>query len=118
MGKANQHFGSMLREKRVAKGFTLRKFAEKVGVSPTYLSQVEQCNVDPPTAERVRRMAELLDENADAWAALAGRVSDDIQQIIQTQPDLIPVLLRAVSGLTRKQLQGLIETAITLKRGH
>ena len=58
-------FGQELRAKRIAKGFSLRKFAKLVDVSPTYLSQVEQENVDPPTAERVTRMAELLDENAD-----------------------------------------------------
>jgi transcriptional regulator with XRE-family HTH domain len=50
----------MLREMRLAKNVSLRKFAEKVGVSPTYLSQVEQDNVDPPTAERVQKMAEIL----------------------------------------------------------
>ena len=39
--------------RRIEMGFSLRKFAELVGVSPTYLSQVEQDNADPPTAERV-----------------------------------------------------------------
>jgi DNA-binding XRE family transcriptional regulator len=58
--KPARTFGQMLREKRITKGFSLRKFAELVGVSPTYLSQVEQDNVDPPTADRVKRMAELL----------------------------------------------------------
>lgn len=43
-------FGQRLRERRIAKGYSLRKFAELVGVSPTYLSRVEQGNVDPPTA--------------------------------------------------------------------
>jgi transcriptional regulator with XRE-family HTH domain len=110
-------FGQELRAKRLGKKITLRKFAELVGVSPTYLSQVEQCNVDPPTAERVRRMAELLGENVDAWSALAGRIPDDLQQIIQSQSDTIPDLLRAVNGLTAKQLQSLIDTAIKMKRG-
>ncbi len=48
-------FGESLRERRLAKGYSLRKFAELVGVSPTYLSQVEQGNVVPPTAERVSK---------------------------------------------------------------
>ncbi len=34
-------FGERLREKRIEKGFSLRRFAQRVGVSPTYLSQVE-----------------------------------------------------------------------------
>lgn len=94
-----------------------QRCALAVGVSPTYLSQVEQCNVDPPTAERACRMAELLDENVDVWAALAGRVPDEVPKIIQTQPDEIPKVLRAVNGLTAKQLQSLIETAVKMKEG-
>ncbi len=50
--KLKQTFGQLLREKRVAKGFSLRKFATLVDVSPTYISQVEQDNIDPPTADR------------------------------------------------------------------
>src|SRR5216684_2135921 len=98
-GKTHKTFGQALREKRIEKGFSLRKFAELVGVSPTYLSQVEQGNVDPPTAERVRRMAELLEESADEWSALAGRVPEDLLGIIQKQPTGVPDLLRAVKGL-------------------
>ena len=44
--KPDKTFGQHLREKRVAKGFSLRKFATLVEVSPTYISQVEQDNID------------------------------------------------------------------------
>lgn len=104
-------FGEMLREKRLEKGFSLRKFAQLVGVSPTYLSQVEQGNVDPPTADRVKRMAELLGENADELIALAGRVPEDLPEIIHEQSIAVPDLLRAVRGLTADQLGRLREDA-------
>ena len=108
-------FGQTLREKRLEKGFSLRKFAELVGVSPTYLSQVEQGNMDPPTAERVQRMAELLGENADEWIALAGRLPQDLPEIIQQQPTQMPELLREAKGLTAEQLRQLTEEARKLK---
>jgi HTH-type transcriptional regulator, competence development regulator len=108
-------FGEILRERRIAKGYSLRKFAELVGVSPTYLSQVEQGNVDPPTAERVQRMAELLGENPDEWIALAGRVPDDLPEIIQKHTE-VPDLLRAVKGLTVDQLRRLREDAEQMKK--
>lgn len=108
-------FGELLREKRIEKKFSLRKFAELVGVSPTYLSQVEQGNVMPPTADRVKRMAELLDENSDEWIALAGRVPEDLPEIIQKQPTEMPELLREASGLTAEQLRKLREQARKLK---
>lgn len=72
MAGTSNIFGQWLRDKRVAKGFTLRKFAEHVGVSPTYLSHVEQGVADPPTAERVAKIADFLDVNSDEWIALPG----------------------------------------------
>jgi transcriptional regulator with XRE-family HTH domain len=110
-----QRFGDVLREKRIAKKFSLRKFAELVGISPTYLSQVEQSNMDPPTAERVQRMAELLEENPDELIALAGRVADDLPAIIQAKTE-VPDLLRAVRGLSAEQLRKLRESAEEMKR--
>lgn len=108
-------FGQILREKRVAKGFSLRKFAERLDVSPTYLSQVEQGNAAPPTAERVRHMAELLGENADALTAMAGRCPDDLPGIIQKRPLQMPELLREASGMTAEQLKKLLAQARKLK---
>ena len=93
-------FGTILREARIAKGYSLRRFALDVGISPTYLSLVEHNKTErPPTADRVKRMAELLGANSDEWIALAGRVPEDIPEIIQEQPTEMPQLLRAASGL-------------------
>ncbi len=116
MGRKHRMFGQMLPEKRIAKGYSLRKFAHLVDISPTYLSQVEQGNVQPPTAERVQRMAELLGENPDEWIALAGRVPEDLPEIIQKQPTEVPDLLRAVKGLTAAQLRKLREEAERMKK--
>jgi transcriptional regulator with XRE-family HTH domain len=109
--KSGKTFGQLLREKRMEKGFSLRKFAGLVGISPTYLSQVEQDNVDPPTADRVKTMAELLGENVDEWTALAGRLTEDLPGIIHEAPTGVPDLLRAVRGLTADQLRKLREQA-------
>jgi transcriptional regulator with XRE-family HTH domain len=93
---------------RIAKGHSLRKFAKMVGVSPTYLSQVEQGKVDrPPTAERVRAIAEALGENPDQWIALAGRMPDDLPDIIKSEPEAMPALLRAAKGLSAEELRRL-----------
>ena len=111
MTKKNQTFGERLRESRVAKGVGLRAFAKEVGVSPTYLSQVEQGKVDPPTADRVKRIAELLEESVDEWTALAGRLTEDLPEIIHSSPIEVPDLLRAVKGMTPEQMQKVREAA-------
>ena len=114
--RSRKTFGEVLRERRVEKGYSLRKFALLVDVSPTYLSQVEQGNVDPPTADRVKRMAELLEVNPDEWIGLAGRVPDDLPAIIQGSPTEVPDLLRAVKGLTVEQLRKLRGDAEQMKK--
>jgi len=114
--KPGKTFGQLLREKRIEKGFSLRKFAGLVGISPTYLSQVEQDNVDPPTADRVKRVAEILGEDIDEWTALAGRLTEDLPGIIHEEPKGVPDLLRAVRGLTADQLRRLREDAERMQK--
>lgn len=117
MKKQPPPFGKMLREKRLARHITLRKFAEMVGVSPTYLSQVEQTNVMPPTADRVKRMAELLGENPHEWIALAGRVPDDVAAAFHKSPTVVPELLQIMRKMTTAQLRQLLAAAERIKSG-
>lgn len=113
--RLKKRFGQLVRSKRVAKGFSLRRFAELVGVSPTYLSQVEQGNCDPPTAELVRTIAEILGENVDELTALAGRVPEDLPRIFQKQPVHLGAFLREAERLTPDQLCELTEHARRLR---
>lgn len=116
MSEKGKKFGQVLRERRTAKGFTLRKFAELVDVSPTYLSQVEQDKVEsPPTVERLMRMADVLGESRDEFVSLAGRVPKDLPRIIQSRPDTIPELLRTTKGLNPEQMRELLERAKEMK---
>ncbi len=110
MAKKKQTFGELLREARIAKGYSLRKFAKEVDVSPTYLSQIEQGKVAPPTADRVERIATLLEESVDEWMALADRLADELPDIIH-RSTVIPDILRATNGMTVEQLQKLREAA-------
>lgn len=118
MTGSHKPFGKYLREKRMAKDYSLRRFAELLGVSPTYLSHVEQGKVDSPlTAKLAHRAAELLGENPDEMVALAGRVPEDLPKIIQSEPGLMPELLRAAKGLTADKLKRLAEAAKRLQEG-
>lgn len=61
-------------------------------------------------------MAELLEENVDEWTALAGRLTEDLPQIIHEAPTAVPDLLRAVRGLTADQLRRLREDAERMRK--
>ena len=117
MSRTTIGFGTCLREKRTSKGYSLRKFAELVGVSATYLSQVEQEHVPTPTADRVRRIAELLNENTDKWIILAGRLPDDLASIIMQHPTQMPELLREAGELDDVQLEH-VRSQIRRLRSH
>jgi HTH-type transcriptional regulator, competence development regulator len=103
-------FGGRLRQKRLEKKITLRKFADMIGVSSTYLSQVEQGRYDPPTADRVTQIAKILGEDADEWIGLADRVPDDVDEIVKEHPKDMPELMRAARGLSPQQFAKLQQT--------
>ncbi len=114
---SEETFGEFVRQKRLAKGLSLRRFAQMVGVSPTYMSQVEQGRFSPPTPERIRRMAEILGEDADRLIALAGRVPDDLPEIIrQNTAAGMPEMLREANGLTAEEFRRLVEQIRRMKK--
>ncbi len=95
-----ESFGHRLRTIRMRKGLGLREFARRVGVSPTYLTQVEKDACPKPTEERVVAMARALEQHPDEFLALAGRIASDIDEIIRARPRSLPTFLRVVQGLT------------------
>ena len=116
MNDQQKRFGDIIRDKRLARGLSLRKFAELVKVSPTYISQIEQGKVQyPPAADCVRRMAEVLGEPSDELIALAGRVPEALPEVFAEEPRMMATFLREAKGLTAEELRKLIEQARRMK---
>jgi len=120
--KANETFGECIRSLREAKkrtdpSFSLRRFAQKLEVSATYLSKVETNESPPPTADKIKLIAELLETDADELLALAGKVDPILPQIIREQPRAVADLLRTVqqAGLTNEQIAKLTNQAKRMK---
>jgi len=110
-------FGATVRRLREEQRIGLRKFAQLVGMSPTYLSKVERDEFKPPTEEKVRAIAEALGQDPDELLALAGRVSTDLTDIIQRHPREMATFLRAANGLSAEQMRRLAEEALRKKKG-
>lgn len=100
----NYGFGARLRETRLRKGISLRRMAELIDVSSTYLSQVEQGKYSPLTASRMVRVADVFDEDAEYWIGLAGRIPDDMEPIIRQHPTMMPKLIRLAGQLPDQEL--------------
>jgi transcriptional regulator with XRE-family HTH domain len=97
-------YGELTRRVREEKEYGLREFAKMIGVSATYLSQVERGELPPPAEGRVVRIAELLELDKDELLALAGRVASDLEDIILKKPRGTADLLRHVQKMTAKEL--------------
>lgn len=115
MRDRSETFGATIRKWREGK-FTLRKFADKCGISPTYLSRIERDEFPAPGEDVVRRMAEYLGKDADELLALAGRVSSDLPDIIQRHPREMATFLRAAKGLTAQDLEKFTKEAQEMRR--
>jgi HTH-type transcriptional regulator, competence development regulator len=119
MAPRRKHIGELIREKRLAKQITLRRFAEMLNVSPTYVSQFEQGEGSPLAPARLAEIAKLLGENPDELIALAGRVPNDISEMIagdlKKNPQEMATFLREASGLTPEQLKKLTDQARKMK---
>lgn len=89
-----RRFGALLRRLRLRAGFGLREFAQKVDLSPTYISRVETGKIPPPTERRLKIMARLLDIPPDVLYASAGKVDPDVEVYVRRVRSL-PAFLRA-----------------------
>lgn len=112
----NKAFGDRIRQLREARKqtdprFSLRRFAEAVDLSPTFLSKMELGEFDPPKPDKIKKMAELLVVNADELLALAGKVDPALSEIIKEQPKAMADFLRTArdTNLSEDELRKLTD---------
>ncbi len=120
----NAEFGKRIRKlreerKKVDPQFSLRRFAETVGISATFLSKVETGEFDPPAPDKIKRMAELLGEDPDELLALAGRVDPELPEIIREQPKAIADFLRTArdAAVSDEQIEAFTQMLRTMNKG-
>ena len=98
-------FGEYLRNKREAlqkqeaTGYSLRRVAQAAGIEPSYLSKIERGQEAPPGQKTILALAAALQEDPDVLLAMAGKVSDELQQIICKRPQLFARLIRELKDM-------------------
>lgn len=108
-------FGEQLRELRLQQGLNQRKLAKKVGIDFTYLSKIETGKMPPPSQETIRKLAEALDVDEDELLVLAGRVPDDIKDVVTRSREL-PAFLREIRDLDDDEIEQLKQKAKEIKQ--
>ena len=91
-------FGETIREMRVAQEMGLRTAAERLGISPAYLSRVERGKERPPRPDLVKRMATLLGGDPDMLFRIAQSTDPDLAEYIHQTPS-VPEFLRVAKAM-------------------
>jgi transcriptional regulator with XRE-family HTH domain len=101
-------FGEVLRELREQKGIGLRQLAAKIGISPSYLSNVETAKFPPPSEATLCAIAHDLGHNSDELLAMAGKTASDLSVIIRKYPRQFAAILRSLRGFEESDFLVLI----------
>ena len=111
-------FGEYVKEKRLAKGVTLRRLAAEIGIAPAYMSDIEKGHRYPPDINKLWGIAETLQltvAEMDVMFDLAGKakentVSPDLPEYIMGNSQ-VRVALRMArdSGMGNDFWQELID---------
>ena len=103
-------FGGTIREMREAQKLGLRVAADRLGISPAYLSRIERGKERPPKPELVKRLATLLGGDPDLLFRLAESTDPDLAAYIREVPR-VPDFLRTAKevNLTSEDFDVLIE---------
>jgi transcriptional regulator with XRE-family HTH domain len=92
-------FGKILRQLRLESGMGIKSLAPELKVNYTYLSKLEHETISP-SEELVERVAEYFGFDRDALLLSAGKVPEDILQILRSHPSDAVAFLRRQFGET------------------
>jgi transcriptional regulator with XRE-family HTH domain len=76
--------GSTIKQARIDKGMKLRELAKELGISPGYLSNIENDRTDtPPSGELLKKIASILTLNETNLLALADILPNKIKKAVK-----------------------------------
>ena len=103
-------FGGFVRDHRLKKGLSLRKFSQAVELSSTFVSRMERDDVGPPSEVKIINIAKVLSVDSDCLTLMARKIPADIQQMLFDKPMLVRVL-RVASKKSDAEIERLFRDA-------
>ena len=91
------NFGEILRQLRTDAGVGIKRLAPELGVTYSYVSKLENGDVNP-SEELVSRIAAYFQYDRDRLLLSAGKVPPEIVRILQDHPDDAVEFLRQRFG--------------------
>ncbi|MCG3151371.1 MAG: hypothetical protein GEEBNDBF_00642 [bacterium] len=109
--------GGLIRSRRMERRVTLRNCAAQAEISATYLSMIERNeHSTPPAEDALARIATVLELDPGELLALAGRIPEDVEEILKAGPVELATFLRTAQNLSPAQLKQLTEQAEALRK--
>ena len=105
-----KRFGTLIRELRIKKELGQRELANKIGIAPSYLNDIEKEKRTAPKQTVIKKLSKFLDINIDELNDLAGiskgDVAPDIGEYIENNPKIVS-LLRSIkeNNLDEEQIK-------------
>ena len=78
-------FGAGLKDLRKSAGFTQRRVADGAGISAAYLCKLEKGSMPPPRGKVIEALADVLNVGQDELMSLAGRITPELAQMMNTR---------------------------------
>ena len=91
-------FGQYIRKARRDQRMSQRALAERVGINFTYLSKLENDEMQPPAEDKIYALAKHLDLNADEMFRLAKRAPQELSELAVEEH--MPSILRMAKDLS------------------
>ncbi len=103
-------FGSFIRDLRISQNIGQRELANKIGIAPSYLNDIEKEKRSAPKQIVIKKISKLLKINIDTLNDLAGiskgNVAPDIGEYIEKNPRIVS-LIRSIkqNNLDEEQIE-------------
>ena len=92
----NKKFGPFIREIRIQKGLGQRELASKIGVSASYLNDIEKDKRTAPKLDIIKKISSILSIDNKKLNDLAGiskkTLAPDINDFIDNNPKIISLI--------------------------
>lgn len=101
-------FGERVRALREARKLTQRELADRLGVSVSYISKVENEKLhfgDYPSEKFIHKLASELEADEDELLLLADKVPTSIRKRIRERPDVF----RVVADMNETEMDQIVE---------
>lgn len=104
-----QTLGDVIREGRLALNISLRELARRLGVTPSYVSDIEN-DRRVPSEGVLRRIADELTLDFDDLVARAGRIGPNAERYLRQTPAATTLFRRITEEkLTDEEIRELID---------